>query len=119
MLSQKERERNWLFFVSEQIEELDSFIEGRNEDDFLNSRLIQDACLMKLLVIGEYMSKLSAEFKEKYADINWRLLKAARNFYAHEYGDVVWPKVWQTMITSIPELKKKIQDILEEIGGDR
>ena len=113
-----ERERNWLFFILEQIEELDSFIVGRKEVEFLDSRLIQDACLMKLLVIGEYMSKLSSEFKVKYADINWRLLKAARNFYAHEYGDVVWPKVWQTMHTSIPELKKRIQHILEELGED-
>lgn len=118
MLDQKERERNWLFFVLEQIEELESFTEGVDENDFLNSRLIEDACLMKLLVIGEYMSKLSSEFKEKYADINWRLLKAARNFYAHEYGDVVWPKVWGTLKTSIPELKGKIQNILEEISED-
>lgn len=77
--------------------------------------MLKDACLMKLTVIGEYSSKISDTFKGKFSEIEWQLLKSARNFYAHAYGMVTWLRVWETLNKDVPQLKVKIQNIVSKI----
>ncbi len=43
-------------FVLEQINMLETFVDSKDEDNFLRDDILKDACLMKLLVIGEYAS---------------------------------------------------------------
>lgn len=95
-----------------QIAILEEFYKGKDEDDFLNSDILKDACLMKLLVIGEYSSKISDAQKARFSEVEWQLLKAARNYYAHSYGGVTWLRVWETLNEDIPQLKNKIENIL-------
>jgi uncharacterized protein with HEPN domain len=74
---------------------------------------------MKLLVIGEYSSKISDNQKNRFSDIEWQLLKAARNYYAHAYGEITWVRVWETLNEDIPELKKKIENIIEVLEKEK
>lgn len=67
---------------------------------------------MKLLVIGEYSSRISDSQKNRFTEVEWQLLKAARNYYAHAYGNVTWLRVWETLNEDIPQLKKKIENII-------
>lgn len=60
---------------------------------------------MKLLVIGEYSSRITDAQPGRFTEIEWQLLKAARNYYAHNYGGVTWPRVWVTLVDDIPRLK--------------
>lgn len=94
------------------------FIEGFDEDKFFRDALVKSAVLLQLIVVGEYGAKVSDELKEKFTEVEWQQMKAARNFYVHVYNRVDWMKIWETVTTDIPELKKKIQNILEEIGED-
>ena len=100
-------------FVLEQINILETFHSGRSEYEFLNNNMLKDACLMKLLVIGEYSSKISDVQKSRFSEIEWELLRAARNYYAHVYGGVTWVRVWETLNEDIPRLKEKIVRIIE------
>jgi len=99
-------------YVLEQINILETFHSGINEYEFLNGNMLKDACLMKLLVIGEYSSKISDVQKNRFSEIEWQLLKAARNYYAHVYGGVIWVRVWETLNEDIPKLKMKIENII-------
>ncbi len=99
-------------YVFEQITTLEEYIAGVNEEDFLGDSLKKDACLMKLLVIGEYSHRISDEQKSRFSDIEWQLLKAARNYYAHAYGAVSWLRVWETLKEDMPRLKARIQNII-------
>lgn len=82
-----------LLFLLEQVNILGAYCSNRTEIDFLTDELLQDGCLMKLLVIGKYSSKLSDGFKTRFNDIEWQVLNAARNYYAHAYGNIKWMKV--------------------------
>ena len=77
-----------LHFVTEQIDGLNKYTAGISESEFYNDDMLRDACCMKIMVIGEYSSKVSQSFKSAHPEMDWRLIKAARNYYAHDYGDL-------------------------------
>lgn len=103
-----------LHFVLEQIDGLQRYIAGVSETEFYMDEQLRDACCMKILVIGEYCGKLSQPFKTAHPEMDWQLIKTARNYYAHDYGDLTPQKIWKTIQADIPDLKKTLQDILKE-----
>ncbi len=105
-------DKELFIYVVEQISILETFIHGKDEYTFLNDAILKDACLMKLLVIGEYSSKISEAQKNRFSEIEWQLLRATRNYYAHVYGGVTWVRVWETLSEDIPKLKKKLENII-------
>ena len=74
---------------------------------------------MKLLVVGEYSSQISDIQKNRFSEVEWQLLKAARNYYAHVYGGVIWVRVWETLNEDIPKLKTKIKYIIEVLEKEQ
>lgn len=50
--------------------------------------MIIDACLMRLIVIGENVSRISDDFKKSHDEIEWREIKDLRNLIAHNYDAV-------------------------------
>jgi len=59
-----------------------------DEDNFLIDAILKDACLSRLIVIGEYSTKISEPTKEKFPQVEWQQIKVARNFYVHAYGQI-------------------------------
>jgi uncharacterized protein with HEPN domain len=70
---------------------------------------------MKVMVIGEYASRLSNEFKANHPEIEWQIIKAVRNYYAHDYGNLTPVRVWGTITNDVPVFKKQLVTILNEI----
>ncbi len=99
--------------IVESINLISKFISDVDEDGFLRNRMMRDACLMQLLVIGENGGKVSDKNKVRFKEVEWQLMKAARNFYAHAYDNTDWIRVWDTIVTVLPTLKPKIEHIIE------
>lgn len=74
-----------------------------------------DAVLMNFIIIGEAVSRLSEEFKNKHGHIPWIKIKGFRNIVAHDYFGVDAEEVWQIIIGSIIELEKSVNRIIKEI----
>ena len=68
----------------------------------------QYACNMCIIQIGELVTRLSDEFKERYPDIPWKAIKGMRNIHAHDYENVDLEVVWNTLNHRVPELKEKL-----------
>ncbi|MBQ3424754.1 MAG: DUF86 domain-containing protein [Clostridia bacterium] len=47
--------------------------------------------------------------------IPWRLMRAMRNMYAHDYENAQPSLVWQTLTEDIPTLRGQIQAILDKV----
>lgn len=73
----------------------------------------QYACNMCIMQIGELTARLSDEMKLQYPDVPWRIIKAMRNLFAHDYERVDNEMVWSTLKENIPELKESCLRILE------
>ena len=80
---------------------------------FLRNDLVKNASLMKLLVLGEYSTHVDDSLKSKFSEVQWQLMKAARNYYAHVYRGTDWRKIWETINEDIPNLKTKIKHIIQ------
>jgi len=107
------KEIELLRYLLEQIKDVEKFTEGFDEDLFLRDELVKNASLMKLLVFGEYSAHINETLKNRFTEIQWQLIKAARNYYAHLYRGVNWKTVWGVIEMELPTLKPKIEHIIE------
>jgi len=108
-----EREKALLKYLLEQINEIESFIRDLDEELFLRNGLVKNATLMKLIVFGEYSGRIDERLKIRFSEIQWQFIKAARNYYAHVYNGIDWKRVWEVVEQDIPDLKPKIEHIIE------
>ena len=75
---------------------------------FQSSQSFQLSTSMCIVQIGEYVSRLSDEFKEKHANIPWKQIKGMRNFAAHQYEHFEFDILWHTLTEELPELKEML-----------
>lgn len=61
---------------------------------------------------GELVSRLSNEFIEEYNMIPWYAIKGMRNLHAHDYENVDFEIVWNTLVEDIPDLKEQINRMI-------
>jgi uncharacterized protein with HEPN domain len=109
------REIGLLKYLEDQIIEIEDFTLGFDEEMFLRDNLVKNASLMKLIVLGEYSARLNSDLKERFSEIQWQFIKAARNFYTHVYSGIDWIKVWEVIAVELPAIKPKIKSIIEEL----
>ncbi len=69
---------------------------------------------MKLVeIIGEAVYKLTAEFKDTHAEIDWKSIEGMRHVLVHGYYSVTPRILWNTMHNDIPGLIPILEKYLE------
>lgn len=68
------------------------------------NEVLCDSVLFRLIQISENSVKLTDEFKANHNNIPWQAIKGMRNQIVHEYGDVEFDIVYQTITEDIPEI---------------
>lgn len=96
--------------------EIDEALErfGKSLDDFKRDNLFRNAVSMSLQQIGEFVKRLSDEFKVSHPDIPWRIIRGMRNWFAHDYYAMDIDTIWDTVVNDIPTLRKFCEDILNK-----
>ncbi|MFM2226229.1 MAG: hypothetical protein RJA07_2431 [Bacteroidota bacterium] len=96
------------------IESIEEYTNGLSEQDFLNTKMVQDAVIRNFEVIGEASKHVNEELKEKYNKVEWRKMGDLRNKLIHDYiGVDIWA-VYRVVTNIIPELKMQILEIIEK-----
>ncbi len=70
---------------------------------FDDTWLVRSAAERQLEIIGEAAGKLSEQLSERRPDLPISEARSLRNVIAHEYGDVDYDLLWQTMSASVPQ----------------
>ena len=107
-------EKLYLVDIVEAAEAIQRFIAPVTEESFLKDELRQSGVLQKLIVIGEASGKLSKEFQNDHPELEWAEMIGFRNIAVHEYFAIMWEIVWETAVTDVPKLNRKIKKILSE-----
>lgn len=105
--------KEFLLDIKESIQRIQDYIGEMNYDEFLQDIKTQDAVVRNLETLGEAAKNLSGEFKRKHKDVDWKKIAGMRDKIIHYYFGVNWDIVWAVIRDKIPELKEKIEIILE------
>ena len=90
---------------------IQDFIVGATEAEFLSDPKTQSSVLYQLLVMGEAVKRLSADFRNQHADIPWSLIAGMRDHLIHAYDAVDWNEVWSTAKSDVPRLLAQIEHL--------
>jgi len=106
----------YLRHILDAISDTEEFVENVTQNEFFKNKEKQYAVLRALGIIGEATKNLSRELRAKHPEIPWRDVAGMRNKLIHAYFGVKLELVWETVKDRLPELKKQIYTILEEIN---
>jgi len=111
-------DKAYLQDISNAINSIESFLEGKDREEFFKSDLLQSAVMRKLEIIGEATKNLNKELKSKYKNVPWKSAAGMRNFLIHRYFGVNVERVWETVKKSLPQFKQQVSGILNEMEQD-
>jgi uncharacterized protein with HEPN domain len=83
-----------------------------SENEFLSNSMAHDAVVRQIEIIDEAARNVSVEFQEKYPKLPWAKMIGIRNKVIHEYFNVKYSIVWDTINEDLPLLKRSIKNSL-------
>ena len=96
--------------IIEAIDAIDKYtFNGRGRFD--NDELVRSWCLRHIEIIGEAVSRLSDDLRDRYPVAPWRSIIAMRNSLIHGYFDTDWEIVWAVVENDLSPLRKSILEI--------
>lgn len=105
---------DYLGHILEAIERIQHYVDDMDEVGFLNSKLVQDAVIRNLEVIGEAsrnIERVHPEFAAAHPELPLALANDMRNALAHGYFKVDLGIVWKTIQGNLPDLHTQITEV--------
>jgi len=103
----------YLGHIRDAIDSIESYIKGISYNQFVSNKMMTDAVVRELEIIGEAINNLSKDFRSDHPQIPFRDIIDMRNVLIHEYFGVNTKIVWDTCKKNLPALKPLIQKILD------
>lgn len=103
---------DYIAHILEAINRIYTYTEDIDEVGFLTNKLVQDAVIRNIEIIGEAarnIQKHHPEYATLHDEVPWADMYMMRNRVAHGYFSVDFEVVWQTIRRDIPELDKLIR----------
>ena len=71
--------------IKESIVQIEKYVQNISQEDFEKNKLIQDAVIRRLEVIGEASRNIPRSLKEKNKHVPWFQMSQFRDFIVHSY----------------------------------
>ncbi|WP_332237937.1 HepT-like ribonuclease domain-containing protein [Sporolactobacillus sp. KGMB 08714] len=114
----KNKDRIVLQKLSNYISDVKSFVNGYSYTQFLDDKKTLASCAFTVLQMGELAKRLSTEVQEEHTDMPWKGLRGMRNRIVHDYENIDFNVLWETIGHDLPEFQKNINHILQEEKKD-
>ena len=85
-----------------------SYTRDATFETFGAQRLLQDAVIHRIEILGEAASQMPTEFQSQHPAVPWRVITDMRNRLIHGYFAVRLDLVWQMVIGDLPPLEAQL-----------
>ncbi len=100
--------------IIDAINDIEDFTSEISYSEFINNKLVKNATVRQLEIIGEASNNITNEIIIKYSEIDWRQIINFRNIIIHEYFIVDYETVWEIIKDDLPPFKQSVIKILKE-----
>lgn len=120
-MSHPERVEDYLEHIAGAIERAIRYTESMESLAALEQdEQAQDAIVWTLTVIGEAavrIQKAAPEFVAAHPELPWSPMRGIRNKVVHDYFDVAWDVVWDTVKQDLPPLLEQVKSLLNSMDS--
>jgi uncharacterized protein with HEPN domain len=102
----------YLNHIRDAISQIISYVSS-GQESFFGERIVQDAVVRNLEIIGEAVKHLSQEVKDRQPHIPWAQIAGMRDVLVHDYFGVDLKIVWDVVQNRLPELLETVGILLE------
>ncbi len=106
-----DRDCTYLLHILDAITWIRTYTRG-GQSTFLGERMIQDAVIRNLEIIGEAVKNLSSELRLAHSEIPWQRIAGLRDVLIHQYFGVNVDTVWGIVENRLPELEGIVRSLL-------
>lgn len=107
-------QRIYLQHILESIAWIEEYT-STGRDQFLTSRMAQDATLRQLQVMAESTQRISADLKDQHSEVDWRALSGFRNVLVHDYLGVDMDEVYSAIKAHLSALRAAVESMLKNL----
>lgn len=102
----------------EAAEQAAALVSGVGPEILHEDRQRRDALLWNFTVLGEAAAQLSADVKERFADVAWSQPARLRNRIVHGYWSIDLGVLHTTAVEVLPEFAAQLRAVLAALEGD-
>ncbi|MCG5259510.1 DUF86 domain-containing protein [Cupriavidus gilardii] len=106
---------DYLGHMLEAVQQAGSYVVGMDESEFLRNRLVQDAVIRNIEIVGEASRNIERHYPEyvrENPDVPFSAAYEMRNVLAHGYFKVDLQAVWLTVKRDLPAIAAQITPLL-------
>lgn len=106
--------KNDAYYVNRIYDDLVFIIQHMQDVDlkaFSANEILQDSMMFRLIQISENTRKLSDKYREDHARIPWSAISGLRNRIVHDYGNVDFTVIYDTLKDDIPSLMEMMKKL--------
>ncbi len=113
--------KNYRFYLKDIYEAMSAvqgFVKGMDFSAFIVDDKTTSAVIYKLEIIGESTKNIPNTIQEVYPQVPWRQMIEMSDWLIHNYFDIDYLTVWNTVKDMIPPLQPIIAQILEDMDKE-